>query len=258
MNAFEKLGVPKKIRYDNVKTVVNSREKLFGGDERITYNFDFLNFSRYYKFEPELCPQYYPRSKGKVEAGVKYLRNNFMSGQVFKKTFRSVDELNEKLSEWLKRSANSRIHATTKQKPSDLWLKEKAILFLIKDYPRYNNLAMQSRWSSQNSMVTYKKNSYWVPPDYARKKIDIEERVENGICKLSLYFKGTKIVEHVKATTFGGWFLPKDYGLKGKKKAAAIEERVISNPLYNVKVDVRDMDYYNNKYIPHYGKKKDL
>lgn len=102
MNAFERLGIPKKLRYDNLKSVVISRQKLPGGEEKINFNPDFLNFSRYYKFEIEACPLYYPASKGKVEAGVKYLRNNFMSGEVFQKTFNSIDELNAKLSEWLR------------------------------------------------------------------------------------------------------------------------------------------------------------
>lgn len=119
INAFEKLGVAKKLRYDNLKTVVISREKMHGV-EKINYNFDFMNFARHYKFEPEACPRYYPRAKGKVEAGVKYLRNNFMSGEVFKKSFKSLDELNVKLEEWLQKTANNRIHSTTKLKPKDL------------------------------------------------------------------------------------------------------------------------------------------
>jgi transposase len=245
IHAFEKLGVPKVIRYDNVKTVVISRHRLGNGKEKINFNFDFSNFAQHYHFEPEVCPPYYPRSKGKVEAGVKYLRHNFMSGEIFEKTFDSMDELNSKLIQWLEITANKRIHATTKRRPCELWLKEKEHLFEIDHHPRFKNKSKQSRWSSQNSMVTYDKSFYWVPREFARKKINIEEEMDNGISKLLFYFKGDKIIEHIKAEKSGSWILPKDYKLKGMGKKREIEQRLEANPVYKTKVEVRDMSYYN-------------
>ncbi len=243
MNAFEKLGVPKKLRYDNVKTVVISRHKLQDGKEKFNYNFDFLNFARYYKFEPEVCPPYYPQAKGKVEAGVKYLRNNFMAGHISNKTFKSLDDINEQLRKWLDSSANNRIHSTTREKPKELWSKERAHLFVPdKTFPRYRHSCIQSRYSSQNSMVTYKRSTYWVPQEFARKKIDIEEDVINGATILIFYFKGQKIIEHVQSKP-GGWILPADYKMNGGRRSR--EGEIKAKKLYEIKVEKRDINYYN-------------
>lgn len=131
IHAFNTLGAPKKIRYDNIKTVVTSRKKLSANRYDIRYNFDFLNFAQYYKFKPEACPPYYPQAKGKVEAGVKYIRNNLMNGEAYNKTFLSVNELNKKLWRWLDKRANTRIHATTKERPIERWEREKQDLFQL-------------------------------------------------------------------------------------------------------------------------------
>ena len=40
----------------------------------------FLDFARYWGFTPRLCRPYRPQTKGKVEAGVKYIRRNFLCG----------------------------------------------------------------------------------------------------------------------------------------------------------------------------------
>src|SRR5204862_98653 len=93
IHAFEKIGIPQIILYDNMKTVVLGRKKLADGSKKIQYNPAFLDFARYYGFEVKACPPYWPRAKGKVESGVKYLKNNFMVGESFGKTFKSLDEL---------------------------------------------------------------------------------------------------------------------------------------------------------------------
>ena len=42
-----------------------------------------------------MCIPHRPQTKGKVESGVKYLRNNFMQG-IDKTKINSLDELNQK------------------------------------------------------------------------------------------------------------------------------------------------------------------
>lgn len=245
INAFRSLGIPKKIRYDNMKTVVISRTKLSSGKHNIVYNFDFSNFARYYKFELDVCPPYYPRSKGKVEAGVKYIRYNFMQGEKSGKTFKSLGEINEKLSYWLKNYANNRIHSTTKEKPSERWEKEKPSLSFIENYPEYKNYITQSRYSSASSMVTYKKSAYWVPEKYARKKIDIVEEHTSGRTRLIFYYKGLKIVEHLMTDKHGDWILPDRSGKNKETGKKITEKKLQQNPLYSIEVEVRSANYYD-------------
>ncbi|HEX9504360.1 MAG TPA: IS21 family transposase [Patescibacteria group bacterium] len=237
IHAFNKLGVPKKIRYDNMKTVVTSRKKV-NDKVYINYNFEFLNFAKYYKFEPEACPPYYPQSKGKIESTVKYIKSDFIKGEKFNKTFKSIDELNQKLWLWIDNVANVRVHATTHEKPIERWMEEKGNLFFTKDYPIYENNIRSSRRASQNSMVTYKLSAYGVPPLYARKKIDVVEKIVSGVNKLYFYFKGKKIMEHNLAKKRGEWILPETLPSKQTNQKKVAEGRL-------VEVQERDLEYYN-------------
>lgn len=135
MHAFERLGIPKNILYDNAKTVVLKREKLPDGTYKFHYNPAFLDFSQYYGFAIKLCMPYWPRTKGKVESGVKFVGNNFMQGMKFNDGFSSLEELNKKALLWIDSFADLRIHGTTGERPSDRFAEEKSYLHFLKDLP---------------------------------------------------------------------------------------------------------------------------
>jgi transposase len=75
--AFQQLGgVPAEILYDRMRTV------WVDLDERgeIVWHPVFLDFAGYWGFTPRLCRPYRAQTKGKIEAGVKYVRRNFLCG----------------------------------------------------------------------------------------------------------------------------------------------------------------------------------
>ncbi len=244
IHAFKYLGgVPKKIRYDNMKTVVIGRKKDIEG-EFINWNFEFKNFAKYYQFEPELCPRYYPRSKGKVEAGVKFLRNNFFQGETFNKTFYGVDDLNSKLQKWIEEYANKRKHPILENSVTDAWEKEKPMLRSSSDFEDLiNNIPQISRVSGI-SMVSYKKASYWVPKEYVHYKVEVREVAKNGLNIVEFHTKEGKIAEYTLASP-GSWILPDDRELiKNNSKKNEVIKRVKENPLYSLKIETRDLGYY--------------
>jgi transposase len=107
INAFQFFaGVPRKIRYDNLKAVVLSR---LGAD--IRFNPAFLEFSGIYGFEPSPCNVARGNEKGKVENGIYYLRVNFLAG-------RSIlwPNINTQVRAWLEGTANLRQHRTVASK----------------------------------------------------------------------------------------------------------------------------------------------
>ena len=113
--AFEHFGgYPHEILYDNLKTVVLSRD--FAG-RTIRWNPVFWNFSQYYGFRPHACRPYRAQTKGKVESGVKYVKG-FLRG----KSFESLAHLNSSLMNWAVSVADERIHGTTHRKPSEMFL----------------------------------------------------------------------------------------------------------------------------------------
>src|ERR1044071_1170289 len=108
--AFAALGgVPQEILYDNTKTVVL---KLLtqGVDTRgeIKLHPTFVDFARYWGFTPRLCRPYRPQTKGKVESGGKYLRDNFLCGRHAD----ALDDLRRQLHVWNHTVALPRVHGT--------------------------------------------------------------------------------------------------------------------------------------------------
>ncbi len=129
VKAFEYFGgVPQTLLYDNLKSVVITRDKY--GKNQHGFNNDFLEFAKD-NFIPKLCKVYRAKTKGKVERFNLYLKRNFyvplksaLKGSDITIT---ADLLNSKIFSWLE-YANARIHDTTKQKPIELFKEEKPLL----------------------------------------------------------------------------------------------------------------------------------
>jgi transposase len=68
-------GGPREVLYDNMHAVVTARDAYGTGRHR--YNRSFLDFAHHYGFRPRLCQPYRPRTKGKVERFIRYLRASF-------------------------------------------------------------------------------------------------------------------------------------------------------------------------------------
>lgn len=114
--AFEFFGaVPRVIVPDNLKAAVI--RAAFGIDEEPVLNRSYREIARYYGFQIDPTPRRQPRKKGKVEAGVKYVKGSFLS------TWESVDidEDRRQLRRWLDLIANVRKHGTTGQPPRELF-----------------------------------------------------------------------------------------------------------------------------------------
>lgn len=233
INAFEILGIPKVIVYDNMKTVVVKREKAKNKMQDIYLNPAFLDFAQYYGFNIQLCPPYWPRAKGKVEAGVKYVRNNFMQGMVFKKDFSSLEGLSKKAREWLETVANTRIHGTTNKKPISRWRKEQKYLYFPKNVPAYATSPFLARNSTKDGLVQYKSNFYSVPVQYVRKKILLKELNANGLITIEFYHEDKIIAQHKLSMERGKWIIDDKHLIKNNN----ISQRKRKNKRLTRKVD---------------------
>ncbi len=72
-------------------------------------------------FSIYLCRGADPESKGKIENGVKFLKNNFIPHRMYPG---SDDELNDLALRWLERTGNRKAHGTTKRSPADFFKEE--------------------------------------------------------------------------------------------------------------------------------------
>lgn len=112
-------GVPRRILYDNMKTVVLERDVDGPGEHR--YHAGFLDYAKHCGFVIKLCRPYRARTKGKVERFNGYLRRSFYVPLVtkFKQAGLPLDVVtaNAEVRHWLREVANERIHGTTQIKP---------------------------------------------------------------------------------------------------------------------------------------------
>jgi len=70
-------------------------------------------------FQVWLCRAGDPESKGRIETFVKYLKRNFAANRLFT----DLNTWNQCCEDWLERTANSKIHGTTKKMQKYFWKK---------------------------------------------------------------------------------------------------------------------------------------
>lgn len=161
LRAFDYLGgMPQHLLYDNLKTAVMKRENGI-----VHWNPTYLDFADYYGFVPKACQPYRPQTKGKVESGVKYVRNNFWVGL----HYTDLDDLNQQAVAWLDQVANVREHGTTHERPCDRLAKEPLLSHTVR--PPYDTSECSYRMSGRDCLVSYGANFYSVPAAFAEQRL---------------------------------------------------------------------------------------
>lgn len=166
--AFEALGgIPQEILYDWMKTVA------LGTDERgeVRWQPQFLDFARYWGFVPRLCRGYRPQTKGKIEAGVGYVRNNFLAGCQPS----DLSGMRGQLFAWTAQVANVRVHGTTHRVVAEAWEAEKPFLMPVAGRRPYPLVLQQIRRVSRDAYVAYGSNRYAVPWRAAGQEVYVRE-----------------------------------------------------------------------------------
>ena len=120
-HAFEWFnGVPRKIRIDNPKCAI-TRACYYEPTVQRSYGDLALGYS----FVIDPCPVADPAKKGRVEAGVKYVKANFTP----LREFHGLVQANAALQAWIMGEAGNRIHGTTRERPLKLFAQtEQAML----------------------------------------------------------------------------------------------------------------------------------
>jgi hypothetical protein len=120
-------GVPTKVIIDNPKCAIT---KACFRDPEVQRSYGEL--AEGYGFLISPCPPRDPQKKGRVESGVKYVKNRIAP----LRQFRSLADANGQLRQWLLETAGNRTHGTTRQKPLTLFAEsEKHLLKPLPDTP---------------------------------------------------------------------------------------------------------------------------
>lgn len=145
-------GVPWIIIYDQDGIFIHN-ENL--GDYLLTE--EFSAFCKSQDFKAVFCRKADPQSKGKIENVVKYIKQNFLRGREYV----NIDLLNNQAIAWLERTANVKVHSSTRLVPKEQWEQEKDHLLSLKPMQTQNKFKKYK--VRKDNTVCFKSNYYTLP-----------------------------------------------------------------------------------------------
>jgi transposase len=182
-------GRPQECVYDQTKLVVIN--EIF---RELELNQRFHQYATAAGFHIRACEGYDPESKGKVESGVKYVKQNGLYGE----TFKDWKSLETYLADWLDTIANKRVHGTTGQQP---WVhydheeKVKMQSYLTPFCLQNKSEAHETRQVDKTSLISWQSNKYSVPMAYQSSKVGVS--ADAGQLLINDLASGDRIAEHV-------------------------------------------------------------
>lgn len=192
-NAFKYFGgVPKYVKIDNLKAAI-----LEANFYEPVYQALYKTFADYYGFSPMPCRVREPNDKGKVEAGIKYVKGNFFAGRKFK----DEDDTNRQLRNWLENKANMRLHGTTRKVPREVFEQEEKCKLKELPVEEFKMSCVGSRKVYHDCHIYVEYSYYSVPFEYVGKDVDIE-LTDN---MLKVYCQGKEIAVHARQAKRGSF-----------------------------------------------------
>ncbi|MFZ5993461.1 MAG: IS21 family transposase [Thermodesulfobacteriota bacterium] len=159
-------GVCEECVYDQTKLVVI--EETF---RELKLNERFHAYAIRAGFYVRACEGYDPESKGKVEAGVKYVKQSGLYGEEFS----SWEDLEGYILKWLNDKANMRVHGTTGQVPRALYEREERSA--MRPYltpPELFKRVFTRRKVDKTGLICWQGNKYSVPLAYQQGQVGVE------------------------------------------------------------------------------------
>lgn len=162
-NSFRHFGgVPRTLVIDNLKAAVQQADWY---DPEVHPKLQ--SFAAHYGTVFLPTKPYTPRHKGKIEAGVKYVKRNALQG----KLFTSLDEQNAYLLDWEQRVADTRIHGTTKRQVGALFEQTERPALRPLPLERFPFFHEARRAVHRDGHVEVDKAYYSVPPEYVTRRL---------------------------------------------------------------------------------------
>lgn len=179
IHAFEALGIPETNLYDNLKTGILGRRD----DGSPIFPGRFLDFALYYGFTPHFCQPRRARTKGKVERGIRYVRQNFwvrVSEEV-RLGHLELSGLNDRAQEWMEGVANQRVHGTHGEVVSKRYAEEEAVLGKVHGRVRYDTDYHSLRSTGKDARLSYRGKLYELSRSHAMEQVEVIESLEGKV-----------------------------------------------------------------------------
>ena len=188
-------GIPKQMRYDNLKQAVT---KILKGSQR-EENASFREFRDQLGFEAEFCAPGKGNQKGDVEGGVGYVRRNFFAPVPKLNDWAELDVFNKALAEWCVQQRASRQHPDGIDfTVGQAFLQEKACLNFLPDrLPEVGKRSVAK--ANHYSLIPVDKAYYSVPTQFAYQLLDVLVTAREVI----VFHKNTEITRHRRTFNAG-------------------------------------------------------
>ena len=179
-------GIPKRIIYDNMKTVVT---KVLVGKDRII-NRKYLEMASHYLFAHTLCTPAAGWENGRVESKIRSTRENLFVPLLHANSFA---ELNSTLLEMSIQYAKTHKHYEFKDKSVyNVFQEEQSYLQVFID--KYDSFRVLSVVVNKVSQILFETNLYSVPCEYVGKSMTLHIKP----WKIDIYDNSMLIVSHVR------------------------------------------------------------
>lgn len=160
-------GITEECVYDQTKMVVLDEQY-----RELTVNPRFHQYATTVGYRIHACEGYDPESKGKVEAGVKYVKQDCLYGEVFA----SEEAVRQHIQDWLGEVANARTHGTTGQQPrAHFEAEERDHLrpYLAPDSLVHPQAQRETRRADKTGLISWQANKYSVPMAWQQAQVGV-------------------------------------------------------------------------------------
>jgi hypothetical protein len=155
-------------------------------------------------FQIRACEGYDPESKGRVEAGVKYVKGDGLYGE----SFADFPAVQAHLARWLEETANIRTHGATGEAPQVRYERdERPAMGTYLSPPGIAELERtpaQTRKADKTGLIAYQANKYSVPLAYQRATVGVVE--DDGQLLICALDSGQIVARHPLACGKGEVF----------------------------------------------------
>ena len=210
-------GSPRAVIFDNLKAAV-----INGSGRTACFHPEFLALCGYFCLQPIACERRDPESKGIVERGVRYVKNNALAGRA-EELIHPGDYL--KLASWWRdQVANVRIHEATRERPVDRFQRERSLLRKLPAVPFDTDELVPAVVNTQ-ARIEFDGNRYSTPPRLARQPVTIRASRD----EIHVLHEGQVVAEHARCYQRGQLLVLPDHRLAAlarsrRSRSSALEQ----------------------------------
>lgn len=211
-------GVPRDVLVDNQKAAV--LRHISGAP--VVFNEGFLALAHHYGFRAKACRPMRPRTKGKTERMVGYVKHHFFQRY---RRFESFAHLNQLLEQWLQTTADQRLLRQFDQTPAQRFVDEAGAL---KPLPTidFDTRYRDVRCVSWDGYIEVRGNRYSVPETHCNQIVTVRISLDD---ELTVYSHDDQVLcRHRLQDRSQGWQTQPVHHAPLWQQATAVEKRQLS------------------------------